>query len=90
VEAASAIAPPAVVEAARAEARRLLGDDADVRVTRDGDRLAIELIAPDTSDQLVLGGIAVRVLGAARQAARRAVSMDIGIVDTDVETDETP
>jgi hypothetical protein len=79
LEAAAATAPPAVVEAAGAEARRLLGDDAAVRVTRDGDRLVVELLAPEDTDHEHATSVAVRVLGTAQQISRGARTMDVGL-----------
>jgi hypothetical protein len=79
VEGAAGSAPAAVTEAAGEEARRLLGEEADVRVARDGDRLLVELIAPEEIDRQRATAVAVRVLGAARQVAQGARTLDIGL-----------
>ena len=81
VAGAARSAPPAVVDAARDEARRLLGDEADVEVLRDGERLSLTLSAPGVTDQQRLSSVAVKVLGAARQATRRTTTIDIGLAD---------
>lgn len=79
-------APPVVVDAARHEAQRLLGDGAEVEVLRDGDRLSLTLSAPEVTDNQRLSAAAVKVLGAARQASRRTTTIDIGVADPGGDT----
>lgn len=86
LEGAASRAPGAVTDAAAAEARRLLGDDASVRVTREAERLVVELDAPDDVDRQRATAAAVRVLGAARKVARGARSLDVGLADEPGET----